>query len=177
MTMLLEPSGESAAVLTALREELARVDDAIASGPPRRLDDLQTEWLRSPRLHALAVAVFGGASLLLTLAGLFARVTHGVVRRRREWALRQAIGATPGQVWQTVAREVTGVTVAGVIAGLLVLPIAAAAGRHLVYGANLLDWQRALGVGAAIAVAALLAGVAPARHATRGDLATVLRDE
>ena len=61
--------------------------------------------------------------------------------------------------------------------GLLSLPLVSAAGRDLVYGANLLDWPRALAVAAAIGGAAILAGTSPVRHATRVNLATLLRDE
>jgi putative ABC transport system permease protein len=177
MTLLVEPTRDAAAALGAVREELGRLDNAIASGPPRPLADLQVAWTRSPRLHAQAIGLFGGASLLLTLAGLYARMVLGVIRRRREWAVRQAVGATPGRLWRSVGSEVGSVTAIGLALGLLSLPLVSAAGRNLVYGADLLDWPRALAVAAAIGGAALLAGTSPARHATRVNLATLLRDE
>jgi putative ABC transport system permease protein len=177
MTILAEPSAEPAAAIAAVTRELARIDDGIASGAARSLGDIQTEWLRAPRLHAAAVTVFGAASLILTLAGIHARMAYRVARRRREWAVRQALGATPARLRQMVAADLTAVTSAGALVGLALLPAASALADGLVYGAHLLDWPRAVMVALALTLAAVVAGDGPSRRAARGELAQVLRQE
>ena len=177
MTVLVEPAGEPAAAVSAVTRELARIDAGIAPGMARPLADIQTEWLRSPRLHAAAVTVFGAASVILTLAGIYARMAHRVASRRREWAVRQALGATPASLRQMVVADVTAVTSAGALLGLAALPAASALAAGLLYGANLLDWPRALLVAAGLCAAAVVAADGPSRRATRVDLARVLRQE
>jgi putative ABC transport system permease protein len=111
------------------------------------------------------------------VAGVYARMAHGVVQRRREWAIRQAIGATPARLRRRIVGEIGGVAAAGVGVGLLALPLVAASGAALVYGADLENWPRAFAVGVAVGVAALVAGAAPARRVTGLDLTALLREE
>lgn len=175
MTLLAEPATEPSAAIAAVTQALARIDDGIAPGAARPLAEVQAEWLRAPRLHAAAVTVFGAASLLLTLAGVNAQVAYRVARRRREWALRQALGATPGRLRRVAAADVAKVATAGAAIGLALLPAASAIADGLVYGAHVLDWPRALLVALALTAAAVMAGDGPSRRAVRGDLAQVLR--
>ena len=158
--------------MSAVTRELARIDAGIAPGMARPLADIQTEWLRSPRLHAAAVTVFGAASVILTLAGIYARMAHRVASRRREWAVRQALGATPARLRQMVVADVTAVASAGALLGLAALPAASALAAGLLYGANLLDWPRALLVAAGLCAAAVVAADGPSRRATRVESRT-----
>jgi putative ABC transport system permease protein len=177
MTVMVEPSGDPAAAIAAISRELARIDEAVAPGAARPLEDLQREWLRGPRLHAAAVAVFGTATILLTLAGIYARMAYRVATRRREWAVRQALGATPARLrWMTVS-DVVAVTGVGALAGLAALPAAATLVAGIVYGADVLDWPRALLVAFGLCLAALAASDGPSRRAARLELAQVLRQE
>jgi len=91
--------------------------------------------------------------------------------------VRQALGATPARLRQMVVADVTAVTSAGALLGLAALPAASALAAGLLYGANLLDWPRALLVAAGLCAAAVVAADGPSRRATRVDLARVLRQE
>jgi hypothetical protein len=177
MTVIVEPSGDPAAALAAVGRELARIDDGVAPGPARLLDDLQTDWLRTPRLHAAAVAAFGAITLLLMLAGIYARMAYRVARRRRELAVRLALGATPARIRRTAVADVAGVTAAGALAGLALLPATASLVAGTVYGAHVLDWPRALVVALGLCAAALAASDGPLRRITRLKLTEVLRQD
>src|SRR5262249_38710345 len=86
----------------AARRLTALVEATVA---PRRL----TAWLASLlALVALAIGVFGIAAVTAAL----------VVDRRRELAIRLAIGASPRRVCGSLLGEVMRVTVAGIAAGL-----------------------------------------------------------
>jgi putative ABC transport system permease protein len=177
MTLMVEPSGDRAAAVAAIARELARIDDGIAPGAVRLLEDVQREWLRGPRLHAAAVAAFGTATLLLTLAGIYARMAYRVAARRREWAVRQALGATPARLRWMAVSEVAVVAAGGALTGLAALPPAATLIAGLVYGADVLDWWRAWLVACGLCLAALAASDGPSRRAARLELAQVLRQE
>ena len=177
MTIIVEPSGDAAAAVAAVGRELARIDDGIAPGPARPLEDIQKDWLRVPRLHAAAVAAFGAITLLLTLAGIYARMAYRVAQRRRELAVRQALGATPARLRWTAIADVAGVTAAGAFAGLALLPATASLVAGMVYGAHVLDWPRALLVASGLCLAAMAASDRPSRRIARLELARVLRQE
>jgi putative ABC transport system permease protein len=177
MTVIVEPSGGSAAAVAAVGRELARIDDGIAPGPARPLEDVQKEWLRAPRLHAAAVAAFSTITLFLTLAGIYARMAYRVAQRRREWAVRQALGATPARLRWTAISDVAGVTAAGALAGLALLPSTASLVTGMVYGAQVLDWRRAVLVASGLCLAAIAASDGPSRRIAGLDLARVLRQE
>ena len=88
MTLLVDPAAAPGAAIVAVREELARIDPSQAIGSTEVLEKLQTQWLGQPRLQTTIISVFGLATLLLTLVGLYARVAHDVAMRTREFAIR-----------------------------------------------------------------------------------------
>jgi putative ABC transport system permease protein len=104
--------------------------------------------------------VLGSATLLLALAGIYARVAYRVAGRQREWAIRQAIGATPARLRALIVADVVAVTGVGVLAGIAALPMASSVVSG-VYGSALLDWRRAIVLGTLLCVAALAAAHGP----------------
>jgi ABC-type lipoprotein release transport system permease subunit len=73
--------------------------------------------------------------------------------------------------------DVVAVTGVGALAGLAALPAAATLVAGIVYGADVLDWPRALLVAFGLCLAALAASDGPSRRAARLELAQVLRQE
>ena len=177
MTMLIDPAGPPAAAMAALRDEVVRLDAAQAIGQARPLDEIRREWMTQPRLRSRIVAVFGGATLLLTLVGLWARVAYGVAARTRELAIRQALGARPADVIQIASREAVLVVLAGAAAGLALLPASAAGMQALIPGLPSAGWPVVLAAMAAFVVLALASAYGPARRAGRIAPAAVLRAE
>lgn len=75
-------------------------------------------------------AVTGGGGLLLALAGLYGIVSSAVVRRRREIAIRAALGAQYGSLFAMILRQGMRIATIGTAAGLA----AAQLGSHLLRG-------------------------------------------
>jgi putative ABC transport system permease protein len=177
MTLMVVPAGDPSAAVAAVRQEVARLDVAQATGPIEVLDDRRTEWLHQPRLQATVVTLFGAATLFLTLTGLYARVAHGVTVRAREFAIRQAVGARPADIVRQLTGEMLLVVAIGVLTGLALLPLSTQALRGLVIDAPSLDLKVAAGVACALALSAVTSTYWPARRAGRVDAAQVLRGE
>ena len=116
-------------------------------------------------------------ALGVAAVGLYAAFAHLVSERRREMAIRLAIGARNGRVLVMILRE--GITVAaiGVVCGCLV---AVAAGRwvqSMLFGTAPSD-PLVLGSAALLMlVVATLATFLPARSASRSDPTLLLRAE
>jgi ABC-type antimicrobial peptide transport system permease subunit len=105
------------------------------------------------------------------------RTRVGVGQRTQEFGVRLAIGATPGGIRWSVFRHGTAIVGAGIAVGLFA---ALALGRLLesiLYGVSATDPLPYLVVPLALMLTALLAGVIPARRATKVGPVEALRYE
>jgi predicted permease len=182
------PEAAAAEATTAVRAgpSLGMVGTAVfgSNGPAvvhaRKLQDVMTSEVRSGVLLLLA-----GVALLFatSTAGLATLQVARAVARRREVAIRAAIGAGTGRLARQLVIEHLVVGAIGGLAGL-----ALAAGLHQALPAMLpadfprlddivLDWRLAL-FGAALAIAAsLVAALFPALQAGRLRLVTALVEQ
>ena len=114
------------------------------------------------------------AALLLAMAGTYAVLAYLVSQRRRELAVRMALGAGPREIITLVARESATLVLLGAAIGFAGALLSTRLLAGLLYGVGPLD-PGALGVvlGAA-AVAGIAAAVVPARRAVRVDPSSAL---
>ncbi|MBL8211849.1 MAG: ABC transporter permease [Bryobacterales bacterium] len=125
----------------------------------------ETVWQR--RIAGQLSACFGGLAALLAATGIYSLLSWTVSQRRRELAIRQALGASPGEIRRLVVGE--GLRVAGVgllIGGAVALPVAQSV-AGLLFGVK--PWD-AVSIGFAmvfVALFTLLASGVPALRASR----------
>jgi putative ABC transport system permease protein len=147
---------------------------AIAATP---LPAIVAASLDRERLGMWLMLGFGAAALLLAAVGMFGVIAYVVSQRTGEMAVRQALGATQGQIVATVMRDGAGVAAAGVVIGT---GLAWWTGRLVagyVFDVSGRD-PLVLGLSAAIvAGVAMLATLVPARRAASPELARALRGE
>lgn len=99
LQLAVRTSGDPQTLAPDVRRVVATVDPAISLGRARTLDDRVAESFARERLLARLLAGLGLAGVTLALLGLFAVVHNQVHRRRRDIAIRLALGATsPGVV-------------------------------------------------------------------------------
>lgn len=177
MTVLVDPAGDTAPALAALREQAGRLDPAQALSAARPLDEIRNEWMTQPRLRSRIITLFGAAALLLTVVGLWARVSWGVASRAREWAIRQAVGAQPYDVVLAAVREMMLVVIVGVAVGVALLPVSGAAVRATIAGLPSPESRVVFLTVVLFAVCATASAYVPARRAGRVDPALALRAE
>jgi putative ABC transport system permease protein len=156
--------------------ELRAVDPDAAISSTGSMGQYLDAWL-APRRFSLGLFVaFSAMVVLLALSGLYGLVSYTVNQRRREIAVRMAVGATPRDVQRLILRQAARFTIAGAALGLGV----AAAGRPLLTGivevtsAGSLVW---LGATLALVGVVTLAGWLPARRAARVEPTAALRGE
>jgi putative ABC transport system permease protein len=176
-TLVVRTHGMSTAGLASIRSAVRQADEDVdvleVSGMAERI----ARRLATPRLTALLVSLFGAGALLLVAAGLYAALAGTVRARRRELAIRHAVGATPGQLRAIVLAQSVAMCAVGVSLGLAV---ALGSGRLLesvIYDVPVSDPRTALQVVAALIGVALLASYIPARRATEADAIELLRQE
>jgi ABC-type antimicrobial peptide transport system permease subunit len=129
------------------------------------------------RFYTVATAAFAALALLLTTAGLIVVVARVVAERRRELAIRSALGASTTKLVQVATRDALVAAGLGVAAGLTGAYAASGLlGRFLFQVA-----PRSLTTyGAVAALLLLIAAVAalgPVRRFNRMSLAALLKAE
>ncbi len=141
------------------------------------LDDAYAEHLSRPRAAAALGGVFAVVALAAAAGGLLSVLTYAVNRRRREFGIRSAIGASSAQIRRLVLKD--GATVAaiglalGVGAGWL-LDRAMSAMQYGVTSNDPVTWMIVVAVAG---ITTLAASWRPAGQAMRVDPAKLLRED
>jgi predicted permease len=141
------------------------------------LADVRGAVLAPERLNAFVIAGFAGLALLIAVVGVAGVLAFSVSARAREFGVRLAVGATPGQLLARVLSEGARIAAIGVAAGAA---CAIALGAVAASSAEAMRPPGALPVAAAAAVlmaAALVASLIPAARASRVAVVEALRSE
>jgi len=135
------------------------------------------EQLARPRASAALGVAFAGMAVLAAAGGLFSVLSYAVVRRRREFGIRTALGASPAQIGRLVLRDGTAVALTGLAIGAVGAWSLGRALMSLQYGVAMNDPRTWVIVIALLAVTTVLASWRPARHAMLVDPVLLLREE
>ena len=147
-----------------VRQVVARVDSQHAIEAVRPLDEFVGSRTRTERLQAWLVGSFAGIATLLAAIGIYGLAARRAVERRREMAIRIALGATPGDVIQSSVRFAALLAMCGGAAGALAASAAVRLIRTSLYGVEPLDWPT---YGAAVLILVAVAVFASWRPAVR----------
>jgi hypothetical protein len=177
VSVLARTSSDSHGLVPSLRRALAGVDDALAVSDVESMDVVVARDGSRHRALATLLATFAAFALSLAVLGLFSSLAYVVAQRRRELAVRAAVGADAGRLTRVVVGEGAWLTAVGLVAGA---GLSLALGRVLtsqLHGVRPTDPLSFAAIAALLAAAAAAATAVPARRAARTDPAQVLRGE
>jgi len=168
---------EPLAAANAVRHEITAVDAAVPATFVRSMDQWMGDTLAPRRFNVRLVGAFAVAALLLAVVGVYAVSAFSVTIRTREIGIRSALGASRRDVMTLVLRGCAFPVLGGVISGTAAAMLLAPTAADLLFGVSPRD-VISLAIGpAALAGAALLGNVLPARRASRIDPTLALRIE
>jgi predicted lysophospholipase L1 biosynthesis ABC-type transport system permease subunit len=168
----LEPESLVGPVRRALRE----LDPELPLASVRPLETVAGAAIATRRLALWLVAAFGLTALFLAIVGIYGVMAQAVEQRKHEFGVRQALGATRGDIMQLVLSSGAWMTVAGLVAGVALAIAFTRVLGSLLYGVTPLDPATFAGVGAVLVAAAAGSAYLPARRATRMSAADALRE-
>jgi predicted permease len=170
-------SGAPATLAPAIARVLRRVAPTVPLYAREPMTDIVTHAQARTSFLLLLLAAASLVAMLLGAVGLFGMCAYVVTLRRREIAIRLALGATPSEVRQLVGRQGLLVAVAGVLLGLVGALAATRVLAGLLFGVSPLD-PGTLAIAALVMLTvAAVATWLPARRASAVDPAEALRAE
>jgi predicted permease len=178
MILMAESSGDSASLLTPLRDVVRRLDPNMPVYDVHTMEEHY--YARATSLAEVTVEIIGGMGLMgmaLAMAGLYGLISYTVSRRTREIGIRMAIGAGRAAVVKMVLRQGIVPVVCGLVIGLA---LSAGAGRLLAATFPMSERVSPALYGLiapVLLLVAMLATFVPARRAARVDPMMALREE
>jgi len=121
--------------------------------------------------------LFGAISVILAAIGLYGVLATFVNQRRREFGVRTALGATPGDLRSMVLFQSTRLTLIGVAGGLLLSIACAQLLQSAIEGLSISNPAIYLAGALGVAIMATLSTLVPSRTAARMDPIVALRYE
>lgn len=177
MTVLVRSPEAPSTVISAARTSVAELDPTLPLFNVMRLEDAVGASASRPRLDAWVVGGFAGVALLLAVIGIYSVMSYLVWERRRELAIRVALGARREQIVRSVLGRGLRLVGFGLGLGLVVALAGNRVLQGLLYGIVPTDPGTYVVVCVTLVAVALAACWGPAQLAARVDPATAMRSE
>jgi len=173
---LLVRSGDFTATAVAVRAVIAELDPGLAVRVAPLEANLEANRSLSRVVSALATAL-GAVALVLAAVGIYGVVAYAVGRRAREIGVRIALGAATRDVIALVLKQQLRPVAIGVVAGLATALAVSRVLSSVLFGVSPTDGVALLMAMVVVGGVAVLAGILPARRASRVDPNVVLHYE
>ena len=173
--LVVRSPGNPATVTMAVRRIAAELDPQVAVARIETMDQVVATALAQPLRLRFFLSVFGALALALGAIGVYGVVSYAVTRRRAEYALRVALGASPTRVLGEVIRRGLTPVALGAAAGVVAALLSARLLSGLLFGVPPTDPLSIATAATLLLLAGALAALAPALRAGRSNPASALR--
>ncbi|HUH13451.1 MAG TPA: FtsX-like permease family protein, partial [Longimicrobiales bacterium] len=166
-----------AAVVGPLRQAVRDVDPELPVGDIHPLTELARASVARERVSTLLMLGFAALALILSIVGTYSALSNMALRRLREFGIRMALGAHPGDVRRLMLRRALAMVVPGVLLGVLGAWLLGRLLEGLLFQVAPTDAAALVGAAALLGGVGLLAGLLPALRAGRADPSRLLGEE
>jgi len=168
---------DAAAILESARKTVQRVTPSFAVSRTTTMTHVMDNAVGPARQIMSLLAILASLALLLGAIGIYGVISHFAARRKRDWAIRVALGLTGREVVQLVVRQGMSLAILGIALGAAGAIALTRWLTSLLFGVEPVD---PLALAAAsfllIAIGAAAAFI-PAHKAGKTDPALVLREQ
>jgi ABC-type antimicrobial peptide transport system permease subunit len=144
-------------------------DPSLALYSVMTMEERLSSSLSKPRFYAVLLGAFAFSALLITAVGLFGVLSYTVSQRKREFALRSALGATPADLVRLILKNALTMTLCGLAAGTFLSFVLVKYLATLLYGIKAHDWVSFAAVEIIIIIMSVLACLGPSLRTLRID--------
>jgi predicted permease len=169
-------AGDPAALMPAVQAAVRAIDPTLPVLDLRTQQEQVERLNASERLFAWLSTFFGVTAVALAVTGLHGLLAQAVQRRRGEFGLRLAVGATPANVGGMIVREAVVVAAIGVALGLGAAAILSRLVAAMLFGITARDPLTYGATAAFVLAVAAAASLIAARRASRVEPLVALRN-
>jgi putative ABC transport system permease protein len=174
--LVVKTSVDPLSLASAVRAAIRAGDPTVPVFRLGTLERWMDEFLSARRFETVLLLVFAVAAVVLSAIGIFGVLHYFVVQRKREIAIRMALGAQRRDVLAMVLRRALQLSVAGTVIGVAGGIWATRILSSVLYGVTAADPATWIITAAVLVGAALAASYIPASRAAKSDPLTALRD-
>jgi putative ABC transport system permease protein len=175
--LVIRTAADPRTVLVAVERELRAVDPTASIELPMTLEQIRDESLASRKFAMQLLIGFSVVGSILTLVGIYGVLSLSVASRRRELAIRSAVGANQKDIRNLIFGEGFRLIASGVLAGVALAIVLSRVLRTFLFDVQPNDPATLIVVGALFVSVALLACWVPVRRAAKVDPLEALRYE
>jgi predicted permease len=175
MSVVVRANGDPRKLAAQIRGMVQGADTRL---PPVRIATLDSKLAQlagTERQISGLLSGLGGVGLALSLVGLYALMTRALARRRREVAIRIAVGASPARVLRQILGRSLALSLAAVTLGLPSAWLLGTAATGYLYGVSAADPLTYVTLALGLTSFALLVAAIPGWRAARMVASDVLR--
>ena len=158
---------DTAAVVAGVRTAVRALDGSLALGTVRTMNERFVAATAAPRLLTGVLVTFAVLTAILAAIGVYGLLAWTVSDRRRELAIRLALGAQPGALARLVTAQGLLLALLGVVLGLAVAQLARGLLQDVLFETRSTDMLALTTAAGVLVLAAATACLAPALRATR----------
>ncbi len=174
--LAIQTSGDAAPVVAQVRRIVHDLQPATPVSTVELLDDSIGQALDNQRLTELLLVGFSLIAAGLAAVGVYGVMALYVAHRQREFGIRLAVGARPGNLVGLVLRQGLLLACGGLALGLAVALAVTRSLGSLLYEVSPFDPVVFAAIALGLFVVAALTCVTPARRAAKSDPLIALRD-
>jgi putative ABC transport system permease protein len=175
--LVVRTTADPRAVVVAVERELRSVDPTAAIENVKTLEQIRDESLASRTFAMNLLTGFSVVGSALTLVGIYGMLSLSVASRRRELAIRSAVGAQQSDIRKLIFGEGFRLIAGGVLVGAALAMVLSRVLKSFLFEVQPSDPATLIVVGALFVGVGLLACWMPVRRAARVDPLEALRYE
>jgi putative ABC transport system permease protein len=164
-SLVIRAARDPQSVFAAVERELRSVDPTVAIENVKTMEQIRDESVAARTFAMRLLMGFAITGSVLTLVGIYGVLALSVTSRRREIAIRTAVGAEQRHIRKLVFAEGLRLIGGGVLAGTVAALLLSRLLRSFLFGVGATDPITFVAVGLLFAAVALIACWAPVRRA------------
>jgi len=168
---------EPASLSGSVRASIQEVDRELPVYRVTTMEQMVADSMAQRRFAMTLLGIFAFVAMILASVGLYGVMSYSVTHRTNEIGIRMALGASVSDVLRMVVGQGMGLSLAGVVIGLVGALLLTRVMRTLLFSVSATDPLTYGAVALVLVAVSLLACYVPARRATKVDPMEALRYE
>lgn len=170
-------AGDPRALTESVRRALYDIDPSLKVSEIVPLTTELNGDLGTEKLLARLAGTYAGLTLLLVAIGFYGVMSSSTARRRSEFGIRLALGATRRHIQMLIVGQTARILLGGILPGAILSVLAVRTAGHFLYGSIAANSLAVVVAGVVLGAAGCAATLIPARRAALADPLETLRSE